>query len=30
GLDAAGEPLVLMTDFGVLENADGRESSQAN
>ncbi|WP_352719353.1 DUF4241 domain-containing protein [Mesorhizobium sp. M0306] len=26
GLDAAGEPLLLMTDFGVLENADGRES----
>lgn len=26
GLDAAGEPVVLMTDFGVLENADGRES----
>lgn len=26
GLDAAGEPLVLMTDFGVLENADGRKS----
>jgi hypothetical protein len=24
GLDASGEPLVLMTDFGVLENADGR------
>lgn len=30
GLDAAGEPLLLMTDFGVLENADGRESNQAN
>jgi len=30
GLDAAGEPLVLMTDFGVLENADGRESNQAS
>lgn len=30
GLDAAGEPLVLMTDFEVLENADGRESDQAN
>ena len=30
GLDAAGEPLVLMTDFGVIENADGRESDQAN
>ncbi|UDL87544.1 DUF4241 domain-containing protein [Mesorhizobium sp. PAMC28654] len=30
GLDAAGEPLVLMTDFEVLENADGRESGQAN
>ncbi|MDX8467818.1 DUF4241 domain-containing protein [Mesorhizobium sp. VK23B] len=30
GLDAAGEPLVLMTDFEVLENADGRESNQAN
>ena len=26
GLDAAGEPLLLMTDFEVLENADGRES----
>lgn len=26
GLDATGEPLLLMTDFGVLENADGRES----
>ena len=26
GLNAAGEPLVLMTDFDVLENADGRES----
>ncbi|TPK88447.1 DUF4241 domain-containing protein [Mesorhizobium sp. B2-4-17] len=26
GLNAAGEPLLLMTDFGVLENADGRES----
>lgn len=26
GLDAAGEPLLLLTDFGVLENADGRES----
>ncbi|TIO06647.1 MAG: DUF4241 domain-containing protein [Mesorhizobium sp.] len=26
GLDAAGEPLLLMTDFGVLENADGRET----
>ncbi|RWM22289.1 MAG: DUF4241 domain-containing protein [Mesorhizobium sp.] len=25
GLDAAGEPLLLTTDFGVLENADGRE-----
>jgi hypothetical protein len=24
GLDASGEPLVLMTDFGVLEDADGR------
>lgn len=24
GLDAAGEPLVLLTDFQVLENADGR------
>ncbi|MER8645864.1 DUF4241 domain-containing protein [Mesorhizobium sp. C277A] len=30
GLDAAGEPLVLMTDFEVLENADGRESSPSN
>lgn len=30
GLDAAGEPLLLMTDFEVLENADGRESNQAN
>lgn len=30
GLDAAGEPLLLMTDFEVLENANGRESSQAN
>ncbi|RWL40348.1 MAG: DUF4241 domain-containing protein [Mesorhizobium sp.] len=29
GLDAAGEPVVLMTDFGVLENADGREGDQA-
>lgn len=26
GLDAAGEPVLLMTDFDVLENADGRES----
>ncbi len=26
GLDAAGEPLLLLTDFGVLEHADGRES----
>ncbi|WP_095084018.1 DUF4241 domain-containing protein [Mesorhizobium sophorae] len=26
GLSAAGEPLLLMTDFEVLENADGRES----
>jgi len=26
GLDSAGEPLLLMTDFEVLENADGRES----
>jgi hypothetical protein len=26
GLNAAGEPLLLMTDFDVLENADGRES----
>ncbi|WP_192181723.1 DUF4241 domain-containing protein [Mesorhizobium amorphae] len=25
GLDAAGQPLLLTTDFGVLENADGRE-----
>jgi len=25
GLDAAGEPLLLTTDFGVLEDADGRE-----
>ena len=24
GLDAAGRPLVLLTDFGVIENADGR------
>ncbi|WP_245435949.1 DUF4241 domain-containing protein [Mesorhizobium tamadayense] len=30
GLDAAGEPLVLMTDFEVLENADGREGDKAN
>jgi hypothetical protein len=30
GLDAAGEPLLLMTDFEVLENADGRESDEAN
>ncbi|QPC90108.1 DUF4241 domain-containing protein [Mesorhizobium sp. INR15] len=30
GLDAAGEPLLLMTDFEVLENADGRKSNQAN
>jgi hypothetical protein len=30
GLDSAGEPLLLMTDFEVLKNADGRESSQAN
>ncbi|WP_322417081.1 DUF4241 domain-containing protein [Mesorhizobium huakuii] len=30
GLDAAGEPLVLMTDFEVLEDADGRGSDQAN
>lgn len=28
GLDATGEPVVLMTDFGVLENADGREGDQ--
>ncbi|MEO5756047.1 MAG: DUF4241 domain-containing protein [Mesorhizobium sp.] len=26
GLNAAGEPLLLMTDFGVLEDADGREN----
>ncbi|CCV10641.1 conserved exported hypothetical protein [Mesorhizobium sp. STM 4661] len=26
GLDAAGEPLLLTTDFGVLKNADGRKS----
>jgi hypothetical protein len=26
GLDAAGEPLLLLTDFDVLENADGRKS----
>ncbi|PBB66849.1 hypothetical protein CK228_19885 [Mesorhizobium sp. WSM4312] len=26
GLDATGAPLLLMTDFDVLENADGRES----
>jgi hypothetical protein len=26
GLDAAGEPPLLRTDFGVLENADGRET----
>lgn len=26
GLDAAGEPLVLMTDFGVLENSDARNA----
>lgn len=30
GLGAAGEPLVLMTDFEVLENADGREGDRAN
>jgi hypothetical protein len=30
GLDAVGEPLLLMTDFEVLENADGRGSNQAN
>jgi hypothetical protein len=30
GLNAVGEPLLLMTDFEVLENADGRESNQAN
>ncbi|OBQ63444.1 DUF4241 domain-containing protein [Mesorhizobium erdmanii] len=30
GLNAAGEPLLLMTDFEVLENADGRESNQTN
>ncbi|WP_328824965.1 DUF4241 domain-containing protein [Mesorhizobium neociceri] len=30
GLDGAGEPLLLMTDFEVLENADGRESNQGN
>ncbi|WP_095202698.1 DUF4241 domain-containing protein [Mesorhizobium carmichaelinearum] len=30
GLNAIGEPLLLMTDFEVLENADGRESNQAN
>ncbi|TGP21998.1 MULTISPECIES: DUF4241 domain-containing protein [unclassified Mesorhizobium] len=30
GLDSAGEPLLLMTDFEVLENADGREGDQAN
>ncbi|TPK92314.1 MULTISPECIES: DUF4241 domain-containing protein [unclassified Mesorhizobium] len=29
GLDAVGEPLLLMTDFEVLENADGRENNQA-
>ncbi|UCI26969.1 DUF4241 domain-containing protein [Mesorhizobium sp. B2-8-5] len=28
GLDAAGEPLLLITDFEVLENADGRENNQ--
>lgn len=27
GLDAAREPLLLMTDFDVMENADGREGS---
>lgn len=27
GLDAAGEPLLLMTDFEVLENADGRDEA---
>ncbi|TIO99292.1 MAG: DUF4241 domain-containing protein, partial [Mesorhizobium sp.] len=27
GLDAAGEPLLLMTDFEVLENADGRNEA---
>jgi Protein of unknown function (DUF4241) len=26
GLDEAGEPLVLMTDFDVIKNADGRET----
>ncbi|PDQ19141.1 hypothetical protein CN311_21055 [Mesorhizobium sanjuanii] len=30
GLDAAGEPLLLVTDFEVLENADGRDGKQAN
>ncbi|TPN47845.1 MULTISPECIES: DUF4241 domain-containing protein [unclassified Mesorhizobium] len=30
GLDATGEPLVLMTDFEVLENADGREGDRAS
>ncbi|RUU08609.1 DUF4241 domain-containing protein [Mesorhizobium sp. M7A.T.Ca.TU.009.01.3.2] len=30
GLDPNGEPLVLMTDFEVLENADGREGEQAD
>ena len=30
GLDSAGQPLLLMTDFEVLKNADVRESSQAN
>ncbi|RWC42086.1 MAG: DUF4241 domain-containing protein [Mesorhizobium sp.] len=30
GLNTAGEPLVLMTDFEVLENADGREGDQAS
>lgn len=27
GLDASGEPLLLMTDFEVLENADGRDEA---
>jgi hypothetical protein len=27
GLDASGEPLLLMTDFEVLENADGRNEA---
>ncbi len=30
GLDEAGEPLVLMTDFDVIKNADGRETDNSD